>query len=114
MNVEEEVKALQKYMGTMVKLVKELKTKIEVLENKQEAHKCENVDDILNKQKAVEENLAINSKDMKSVEIEMDNGKQNIVFLKKAQDEADEKACANLNIQRRSVNTNLKVYRKIM
>ena len=53
MNVEEEVKALQKYMGTMVKLVKELKTKIEVLENKQEAHQCEKVEDILNKQKAV-------------------------------------------------------------
>ena len=86
MNVEEEVKALQKYMGTMVKLVKELKTKIEVLENKQEAHKCENVEDILNKQKVVEENLAINSEIMKSVEIEMDNVKQNIVFLK-AQDE---------------------------
>ena len=32
---------------------------------------------------------------MKSVEIEMDKVKQNIVFLKKAQDEAHEKACAD-------------------
>ena len=95
MNVEEEVKALQKYMGIMVKLVKELKIKIEVFENKQKVHKCENVEDILNKRKAVEENLAINSENMKSVEIEMDNVKQNIVFLKKAQDEAHETASAD-------------------
>ena len=53
-----------------------------------------NVEDILNKQKAVEENLAINSENMKSVELEMNKIQQNIVSLKQAQDEANEKSCA--------------------
>lgn len=94
MNVEEELKDLKKHMGSMVKLVKELKAKIDALEKKEEAHKCENVEDILNKQKAVEENLAINSENMKSVELEMNKIQQNIVSLKQAQDEANEKSCA--------------------
>ena len=70
----------------MVNMMKGLKAKIEVLENKKEPNDVDDIGDIIEKQKIVEEKLGVNSKQIMKLDKEMEelneqikDSKENVV-----------------------------------
>ena len=66
--LEEEVKNMKKHFGGLISLVKDLKAKVEKMMEKNEKQE---IQDILEKQKVLEELLAANAKSIKQIEDEM-------------------------------------------
>jgi hypothetical protein len=69
--MEEEVRTLQRQFGGMVQMMKELKTSFNVLENKVLLKENDEIQKILETQKAIEESLASNQEAIKRIEEEM-------------------------------------------
>ena len=59
--MEEEVKALQKHMGGLVKTIIDLKSRVDILEKRQEKNGDKDIDDIVDKQIVLDKAMAANN-----------------------------------------------------
>ena len=69
--MEDEVKNLKKHMGAVLMTVKDLKGTIQVLEKRLSDKENDEIKEIIEKQKMVEEVLAANSDAIKRIDFEM-------------------------------------------
>ena len=69
--LEDQVKTLQRQFGGLVKLVKDLKTSVEALEKKTVPNKQDEVKEIMETQRVIEEVLVANSDAIKRIEKEI-------------------------------------------
>ena len=72
MSLEEEVKTLKKHMGRLVVTVTDLKKTVEVLEKKVSFKKNEEIKEMLEAKKVVDEVIAANASEIKRLECEID------------------------------------------
>ena len=80
LSIEEEVKNLHKHMGTVVKMMQNLKCSVEVLEKKMDIKQNQEIKEIIDAQSVIDEILVANSDAIKRIDKEIVKlSKQNIV-----------------------------------
>ena len=75
-SVEGEIKILQKHMGAALMTIKDLKVIIKALEKRISERENEEIKEILEKQKVIEEVLAANTEAIKRIDVEIEKMKQ--------------------------------------
>ena len=76
-SLEDQVKLLQKQFGGIVKLVKELKDSVEALEGKDKQKEIDEVSEILEAQRVIDEIIVANADAIKRIDQEMKERKEN-------------------------------------
>ena len=71
--MEDEIKALQKHMGGLVKTVLDLKSTVEILQKKVENDFNDEVNNIIEKQKSVDKAIAANEAALSEINKELTN-----------------------------------------
>ena len=90
-SLEEQMKTLQKHFTAIVATVKDLKGTVNDLAKKVEARKKEEIDEILQTQKVIEEMIDCNAKAIKCMEEEFRKETKGKEVLEEAKDKEDKK-----------------------
>ena len=90
--MEEEIKALQKHMGRLVKTIIDLKSKVDILEKRQEKNSDRDIYDIMEKKIVLDKVMAANNEAIKKIEKELVNSikKENKILVHDAEKQQNE------------------------
>ena len=90
LSIEEEVKNLHKHMGTVVKMMQNLKCSVEVLEKKMDIKENQEIKEIIDAQSVIDEILVANSDAIKRIDKEIVKLSKQTIVVERANDTSED------------------------